>query len=165
MLDLVFPSARQFCISRNYHRALGLGLREYIRKERLRTAFCSRSDLRTTLETGEIWTMRSDDLRASSSFVGLLRAVGRDVPDDFEGVTPPLPRNDYGLVLSYDTSQSRPWRLEYRAEQRNDLKVLWGLTFRAVLQRALELDCERALSISQSFAAMDCEYDVVRVVH
>lgn len=165
MLDLAFPDARQFVLSRNAHRAVGLGLREFIRDENLRRAFASRHDLRTSLETGEIWTLQSDERRASSSFVGLLRATGRHIPDMFDGVTPPLPRNDYGLVLSYDISQSRPWRLEYRAEQRNDLRVLRGLSFRDVLQRALELDCHRALSVAQRFVAMDIEQDIVPAIH
>lgn len=51
MLDLVFPDAERFVLSRNAHRATGLGLREFIRQENLRQAFASRHDLRTALES------------------------------------------------------------------------------------------------------------------
>lgn len=165
MLDHAFPEASRFRLSRNEFRALGISMRAYIRRTGLASAFNTRRDLRASLDTGEIWVMESDEIRAASSFVSLLRFAGSPIPARFDGVTPPLPRHDYGLILNYDSSQTRPWTLEYYAEQRNDRVALSGMTFFAVLKRGLEVTYERALSAAQSVSAMEDKRNATTATH
>lgn len=165
MLDHALPDAGRFRLSRNEFRALGIGMRAYVRRDGLASAFNTRRDLRASLDTGEIWVMESDEIRAASSFVSLLRFAGSPIPARFDGVTPPLPRHDYGLILNFDSSRTRPWTLEYYAEQRNDRVVLSAMTFLAVLKRSLALTYERALSAAHSVSAMEDQRDATAVTH
>lgn len=156
MLEHAFPKSDRFRLCRDEHRSLGITVPELVRRQGLLKAFATRQELRKAIGAGEIWTMQTDQVSvAAASFVELLRLAGRDIPARFDGITPPLPRADFGLVLSYDATLLRPWCLEYRAETRTDLKVVRGLTFRAVLQQCLNLDSERAQSTAEAFAAMD----------
>lgn len=154
MLEQVFPTGERFKLTRNEHRGLGMSVSAYIRREHLTRAFASRHELRKALGLGEVWTMQSDETRASSSFVDLLRRAGREIPPMFDEVTPPLPRHDFGLILSYDIVREKPWELEYRSETRHRITILRGLTFQAVLQRALDLDSERARSTAEALLNM-----------
>lgn len=166
MLDLAFPDTRQFRLSWNEHRVLGRGLREHIRKEKLSSAFASKREWREALEAGEIWTLQTDAQYAASSFFRLAHAAGRYIPETFRDTTPSLPRSDHGLILSYDVSESRPWRLEFRPEQRHDRIVLVGMNFHSVLNRAFELNLERARCVSERFAEMtDSEPTLIQTIH
>jgi len=157
MFQALFPTDKStFKLTHNEFRRLGRTLGAHIRARSLFNAFGSPRNLRRAFQLGELWTFQTDQIHvAACSFAGLLRAVGGDTPEMFDDIYPPLPRHDFGLVLSYDTAFNLPWRLSWSSESRSDMQDICALTLPVLLSDGFAFDCRRASSSAVKVMTQD----------